>query len=560
MKHIALISLVLMYCFDAYGSVKTLDHKIESVTVYTNGAQIEREAYYSVTKGTHTLYFETISPNIDSRTLQVNGTGSIIIMDAQYESYYPENIASQPQHIPVDLSRQLKNVKDSITEIEYEIDRITQNKLLYESEKNILLNNGMIKGQGKVNDSIQLLQSALNLYHERMLAINKSLFEVKKELRKWNDLLQTKKSRLNNLNTIIAQYQPKAQHNQPKHRIKVTVIAKEAAAKGKLYVRYIVSGASWTPAYDLRASGKGSDVSFTYKAWVQQNTQVDWKGAKLTLSTHDPYTNKQLPSLRPWFVEQNNTGIYNQRSTHNEDMRRHTENRPVSGVGAITDEVGAAPVEYASNYTQRVDQLVSASYKIDLPYDIVSGGSSHLVLIDETELPGDFKYMSVPKASNSVFAVTSVTDFEKLQLVPGQMQIFYDGAFIGEQYLNPTHLNDTLQLTLGADRFLHAERNNVKVEKKSKVIGNMVEVTYAYEFSLKNQKSETVSIEVQDQIPVTRKEKIEIEILEKGNGQLNEDNGIVTWTLKLRPQEKETFQFKYVVKYPKDQYVNLPPA
>lgn len=561
MKSIALIFSLIVFYSVSYAENKTIENTIEAVTVYTNGAQIEREGYYYVGKGTHTLFFESISPNIDRRTIQVEGTGSIIIMDAQYESYYPESKSTPVSNIPKNLLNKIQNVEDSIVLINNELARIQMEKSVYESEKNIILNNGMMKGNGKVNDSIQLLRDALLLYHDKMMVINKNLFELDLKNQKWSKLHKYKSERLKQLQLVSGQYQPQAQNATPKHRIKVTVIAKESAAKGKIYLKYIVSGASWTPGYDLRASGNGSKVNFTHKAWIQQSTGNDWNGASLTLSTHDPYANKQLPNLTPWFLEQNNY-YRQQRETRDlyDDKRRNYPATNKGGVARTESADEMAPAEYASSYTQRTDQLVSAEYKINLPYDIPTGGTSHLVLIDETELPGDFKYIGVPKASNSIFAVTTITDFEKLQLIPGQMQIFYDGAFIGEQYLNPSHLNDTLKLTLGADRFLYAERNAVKVETKKKIIGNNVEVTYAYEFMVKNQKSETVEIEIQDQIPVTRKEKIDIEIEEQSKGELNKENGIITWKLKLRPNESEKFEFSYKVKYPKEEYVNLPPA
>lgn len=163
----------------------------------------------------------------------------------------------------------------------------------------------------------------------------------------------------------------------------------------------------------------------------------------------------------------------------------------------------------------------------------------------------------------TIILVLSLSSWAKKQEVKSSIEsvtVYTNVAFIGEQYLNPSHLQDTLQLNLGADRFMFAERNTVKMEKKKKIIGKMIEVTYAYEFTVKNQKSKTVNIEVQDQIPLSRKDKIDIKVIENSGGSLNKENGVIQWDLKLRPQEKETFDFIYKVKYPKDESVNLPPA
>ena len=64
----------------------------------------------------------------------------------------------------------------------------------------------------------------------------------------------------------------------------------------------MVSGASWTPTYDLRASTEGGKppktVTLHYRAAIVQNTGEDWTSANLSLSTASPGIFTQLPALR----------------------------------------------------------------------------------------------------------------------------------------------------------------------------------------------------------------------------------------------------------------------
>ena len=63
---------------------KIIKSKIESVTVFTSGAQISRAAAVNVNPGNTTLVFESLEPSIDARSIQASGNGNFIIMDVQH--------------------------------------------------------------------------------------------------------------------------------------------------------------------------------------------------------------------------------------------------------------------------------------------------------------------------------------------------------------------------------------------------------------------------------------------------------------------------------------------
>ncbi|KAG8942050.1 hypothetical protein FRC04_003898 [Tulasnella sp. 424] len=67
----------------------------------------------------------------------------------------------------------------------------------------------------------------------------------------------------------------------------------------ELKITYVVNGASWTPAYEIRASTDtdgqlNETVALHYKAAVTQNTGEDWKNTQLTLNTTSPALARNL--------------------------------------------------------------------------------------------------------------------------------------------------------------------------------------------------------------------------------------------------------------------------
>jgi hypothetical protein len=74
-------------------------------------------------------------------------------------------------------------------------------------------------------------------------------------------------------------------------------------AGAKLRLSYIVSGANWTPSYNLRlADTKAEKATLEYQASVQQMSGEDWNGVQLTLSTATPALVATGPSLQPMTV------------------------------------------------------------------------------------------------------------------------------------------------------------------------------------------------------------------------------------------------------------------
>ena len=153
---------------------KIVSSKIQKVTVYSQGAQIYRNASYSIGKGLTQVVIEGISPRIDANSLQVKATGNVIILDSKYSLFYPQPEATDLDGLPLKIRKAITLLEDSIKTMNYEIQEVQDEMDVYTATKNILSNNGAMRGQGKVNDSIQLLKEALDYYIQSL--------DIKKEI------------------------------------------------------------------------------------------------------------------------------------------------------------------------------------------------------------------------------------------------------------------------------------------------------------------------------------------------------------------------------------------
>ncbi|MFN5031810.1 MAG: DUF4139 domain-containing protein, partial [Flavobacteriia bacterium] len=316
---------------------------------------------------------------------------------------------------------------------------------------------------------------------------------------------------------------------------------------------YLVQNAGWVPLYDLRSDGLTSKINLTYKAQVFQNSGLDWDNVKLSISTNNPYQNKTKPTLHPWYLDyyayvNDNYSIPQaanmQRAMSEKDKGYAYTNSKADSEG-ITSRTSA-------EFVQTIRQLTSAVFQIDLPYSIKSNNEQHMVLIKVADLEANYKYYSVPKLDNSVYLVAQLSKLDELGLVPAQANIFFDGSYVGETYIDPTTMEDTLNLSMGRDPNIIVKRTLMKKDCKEKIVGDKIERTMSYSIEVKNQKATAIDLVIQDQLPITQNAEIIIEAIDLGKGEIESRSGLIEWKVNLKSKESKIINFSYKVKQNKD--------
>lgn len=560
-KLIGIISI--MFAFNsAFATEKeTIKSTITEVTVYAQGAQVYRKASYTVKPGVTEVIIEGICPTIDPNSLQVKATGNVILLDSKYSLFYPKPEEVNLEGIPLKVRKDIDLLEDSIRMLVFDIQDIQDEIDVLNAAKNILANNGAIRGQGKVNDSINLLKQAVDYYSVKMNEINKKLQVLNRKKYEKHDKKKGMDERLAKLKNYQnnANLNPKDQG--PIHRITITLSAKEAVT-GKFSISYLVSNAGWTPLYDLRSDVSTGKINLNYKAQVYQNTGMDWDDVRLNISTNNPYQNKTKPSLHPWYVDYNvySQEIYNNKNRNNvpvygaaPSVMSKTDDYGLDSDKETAEEINAIT---SNQFTQVIQHMISAEFRIDLPYTIKSNNEQYMVLVKNADLDANFKYYTVPKLDNSVYLIAQLSKLDELQLVPAKANIFFDGSYIGETYIDPSSMEDTLTLSLGRDPNIIVKRTLLKKDCKERIVNNQIEKTFAYSIEVKNFKSTTIDLIVQDQIPITQNTNITIEPIDIDKANLDKQKGILEWTFNLKTKESKKINFSYKVQYNKDS--NLP--
>jgi uncharacterized protein (TIGR02231 family) len=520
---------------------KAVKSKIKEVTVFLNRAQVTNTARVYLPAGKTMLVFEGLSTKLAKQSLQVSAKGNLTIMAVKHRINYLKSFSK---------ARRIKQLEDSLEYYRDRIAHINIEKEVLSSEEKMILANKKMGGQKGVS-AAELAEMAA-FYRKRLSEIRFAVLRHNKVLRKY----KTKKNKL--------RYQLRVENknaNKPTSEVLVTVSAK-GALNADFELNYIVMNAGWRPIYDLRAKDSKSPIQLSYKAEVFQNTGIDWNNVDITLSTGNPTQSGYKPDLTPWYVS-----LYYPRQYKVMDRLKGR----VAGMNTMKerekkdagDYNGAPPPppmiqsKTVADFTKVVESTFATKFGISIPYSIPSNGKPQLVDVKKHTLKTIYNRSAVPKLDKDAFLMAQLVNWEKFNLLSGKANIYFEGTFVGETYLNTNNTKDTLAISLGRDKRIIIDRKQVKEFSSKKFLGSKIKQTYGYEIAVRNTKNEVVELVIEEQIPVSKNNKVTVELLEAEGAQVDKTTGKVTWKFTLQPKQATKVLLKYSIKYPKSKQISF---
>jgi hypothetical protein len=212
----------------------------------------------------------------------------------------------------------------------------------------------------------------------------------------------------------------------------------------------------------------------------------------------------------------------------------------------------AEKLEEAKNVQTVISKKeLRVEYAIQTKMTIPSDGQDQRVQISTYELPANYEYHAAPKLDPSVYLVAQVSGWEKLNLLNGESNLYFDGTYIGKTYIDVNSTKDTLSFSLGKDNKIQMERTKVKENSKTKTIGTRQKVDVAWEIKLKNNGGANIPIFIKDQFPISVVEDIKVKRGEFSEGKIADKSGIITWNFMLDASQNKILKFDYSVDYQK---------
>jgi uncharacterized protein (TIGR02231 family) len=535
MKKIIAFTLTAFILVHTQAQVQ-LDSKISDVVVYQSRAEITRTATIQLTKGEHELVFRDVSTYIDPANIQVYGKGRLTLLGIRYQQNY-----LNPRELPAELQK----IKEQIATLDLDIQKKKNAVYALKAEKGLLEKNRKIEGaQGSLN--LENLKAIATFYRTRLNQIDDEILLTELEI-------QSQEEEKRRLNAHLSDRTRRINLNSGEIVVTVDV---DNTSRAELWVTYLVSQAGWKAEYDIRADEIDEPLQLDYRASITQNTGEDWQEVNLTLSTGDPSIRISLPELSTQYVD------------FWQDTRHRGPANRLNATGAVNRAMAPSEMAYGEIDADKAEpdmesldadrevKTMYTNYKVDRPYSLPSGNKPLNVSIRSQEVAADYAYQTVPKLKDRVFLMAKARDWGNLVLLPGNMNIYYEGGYVGKTFLNPGTTDEALLISLGYDPGIVVGRKLLQDLTSKRTIGTNQREEYAYEITIRNNKNLPVSVKVMDQYPISKHADIKVALLDDASGaDINSYNGELSWMIDIPAGEQRKKMFRYEVKYPKNRSI-----
>lgn len=495
---------------------------VERATVYLSGAQVTRSAELQLKPGTNTIIFEGLSSLFSEQSIQISTDRQITILSLK------KGLSNAtPKNEKLDSLEQVKKDLESQIKLKQAEQSVLQREL------EILLSNKELRGENQKISAMEIKQ-AMEYFRTKLNEIEVSRIDIA-------DALNEAQQKLNEINRQINELK---QQQRLKSGQIIAEIQSPRSQIVKFNISYFIRNAGWYPSYDVRVEDIDQPMELTYKANIYQNSGIDWKDVELSISSAEPLSSTTLPVLHPFYL-----GFY----TSAPEMQERFEDR-VMQKGQSLEEVVVAGDQ--ANESPAVPSITvnqnqtSFTFTINLPYSIPGDGSSKTVSVKEHSLPASYRYFAAPKVSETAYLTARLTDWEDLNLLNGQMNLYFKQTFVGQSQLRTNTPGDTLQFSLGKDDGIVIKKNRLREFTEKNFFGNKVRETHAWELVVRNSKGQAIDLTLVDQVPVSTNEDIKVDIEEHSGASFNKTTGKLSWELTLDAGSTEKREFRYEVEYP----------
>lgn len=523
---------------------------VEAVTVYRGQALVRRVVEVDAPVGAVDLVVTELPAQIVPGSLYADGDDGVRIRAVRFRT---RAVREEPRAEVRRLDAQIEQLNETLRE-NHVLQTVEAKKEAYlgsiEKFSSGKVKDEMTKGTLKV-EAITSLTEFLFAQRSGIAKKTLALKEAQRALHQKLSLLQRRRGELTRGSSRTA-------------REAVVFLDKLRAGKTAIRLSYLVRGASWSPAYNLRSAGRNRQVSLEYNALVQQMSGEDWKGVKLTLSTASPTMVAESPILAPLWIaltprpapKKKDAGwVYRGQRTAGANLKKALAQRDPrqkrSGFEQdwdvnvwanrlqITDLTARRDLLLAGRDLAMSDESISVNYALDGRISIPSRSDQQMIQIAALKLQGSFYYQAVPLLTSYVYQQADIVNTSDVALLSGPVNSYLDGQFMGSGRIPMVAKGQRFTAGFGVDSQLRATRE--LADKTERIQGGNRELTFRYRLLIDNYKDKPVTVRLLDRLPDPRGADIRI-TLGKLKDPLSDDKlylrtirkmGILRWKVEV---------------------------
>ncbi len=600
-------------------SPMSVETKIEKVTVFLKGSHVTRLGKTSVPAGRSALVFKKISPKIDKNSIQVKGDGEFTILSVTHQMNYLEEQVKREEISKLESEKQKKIEEKKLLAATFSIYK-QEEAILQKNQSVAGLNNGIVASelmqvvdfqrkrwefltmkQLELSGQMAKLDSAIQKFDKQLVALNQQKELATSEIivnvsaktqtaasfelsyyvldAGWFANYDLRVKDVANPIDLSFKANVRQSSGEDWKDVKLTVSSGDPTTNAEsqsLAPWHLRFGYQAPPAYQ-QGQGRGGIAQVSGKVLDETGqpligVNIVLKGTSIgTITDLDgSYTLRITPNpaiLVFTYVgyETKEVGVNaNVINVNLEPSSASLSEVVVTGYGGGADDMYSAPRVKKSRadktipvQTVEVYQPTTVNFEIEEPYTIPSDGKTYTVDIKQESVPTFYKYFAAPKLEENAFLTAHVTNWQDLNLMDGEINLFFEGAFLGRSLLDTKSADDTLEISLGVDKSVVVQRKKIKEQSSRQFIGTNKTERRAFEIIVRNNKQQPIQLTVQDQFPISTNKEIDVTDKAAEGAELENETQILTWNLNLKPKEEKKLKMQYSVKYPKREVLQL---
>ncbi len=506
---------------------------IDEVTLLEDRAQVRRIARPALGAGHHKLIIEDVSPIIQDVSLRaelIEGRGRVSDIRIR------RAIKAKREHQPEDI----RAIEDDIRKLD------TQWHAL-EADRQRLM------GRAEKIQSI-LVMSVDEIPEDVAWGADDSA--------QWGEDLEGLFTTHRELNTRLIDLVAEQQEVRRKHQLAIDErqvmdrpdqhfvawieidLVIDGEASTTVQIDYVVPNALWRPVHSARLDG--DVLSFTSKAALWQNTGEDWKDVQLVFSTARSSLGTEPPLLHDDLLQAQRKVEHTTISMREVSIQQAGLGGSKGGGGGGGEgsaETPPAGVELAGVDDGGDIQNLRAEQRVDIPSD---GNPNFIELFDFKAL-AEVERVLAAEINPRVVLRAVQRNTSKMPLLAGPVELLLQGGPVGWTNTLFVAPGERFELGFGPDESVRVVRDTHLISEEINHPDQWTHRTHLVQLFLSNLGEEARTIKVQERVPISEIEKVQIFIIKNKTTQEYEvdDDGIITWHRELAPYLKEVVSMQW---------------
>jgi uncharacterized protein (TIGR02231 family) len=522
----------------AFQDVTAVDAPVVAVTVFTDGARVQRAGTVNLGPGPRTVVIGDLPDTVDAASVRVTARGQdlALINVEVHREFHAEPVRDETARLRAEVDR----LRDAVSALD-DSDAAERAGLDFLGH----LSGAAASAFARAVSFGRLGQDELDRMAGHLTAGTADALGRRREI---SARTRAAAREVEAAENQLAIAEMKAENSSATVSVSAALEAR-SATDTTVELSYHVTGASWRPLYDLVLDG--DRLAVNYLAEVTQQTGEDWPEAELTLSTTRRGAHQTLPELTPWYIgparpPRPAMAMKTMRARAGGDTDEPVAYAAAASVGAPQPE--AAPILAAAG-----DSSTGLVYRVQRPMSVPSDGEPHKTTVTRLDLDAALDYLTVPALASEAYLRATVTNTSEMLLLPGVARAFRGTTYVGETWLETVAGGEEFELQLGVDDQVRVTRELRRRHASKAILGGTRTVDVGYEITIANHLPGPARVTVKDHFPVSTDGAVKVRLRDSSPAPEEQtDLGELAWNLSLRGGESAKLQYRFTVEHPGD--------